>query len=74
MAKEFDLGTVRGASGPQGPAGPQGAAGPQGPVGPLPHITVGEVLTLPPESAATVTRRENSPDEAPILDFAAHGL
>ncbi len=69
MAKEFDLGTVRGASGPQGPAGPQGAAGPQGPVGPLPHITVGEVLTLPPESAATVTRRENSPDEAPILDF-----
>ena len=66
MVQEYDLGNVRGAQGPPGPAGPQG---PAGAVGPTPHITVGNTLSLPAGSAATVSRREGSPDSAPIFDF-----
>lgn len=66
MAYEIDLGNIRGPRGGEGPAGP---AGPQGPAGPTPNLSVGNVHTLPPGSAATVTRRANSPDYAPILDF-----
>lgn len=66
MVQEYDLGQVRGGQGPAGPAGPQG---PQGPAGPAPQISVGNTLTLPPGSAATVSRRAGSPDSAPVFDF-----
>lgn len=66
MVQEYDLGNVRGEQGPPGPAGPQG---PAGAVGLTPHITVGNTLSLPAGSAATVSRRQGSPDSAPIFDF-----
>lgn len=69
MAKEFDLGPVRGQPGAPGAQGPPGPAGPVGPAGPAPQITIGSVTTLPAGSDATVTRRDGSPDSAPVLDF-----
>lgn len=71
----FDLGTV---VGPQGPKGEQGIQGPQGVPGPqgipgdngvTPNIQVGDVTTLSAGSGATVTRRADSPDAAPVFDF-----
>lgn len=71
----LDLGQVVGPQGPQGPQGiqgPQGKAGPQGTAGAngiTPHLQVGTVTTLDPDSSATVTRQADSPDAAPVFDF-----
>ena len=71
---EFDLGKVVGPQGEQGPIGPDGVQGVQGEQGVpgrdgvTPNIQVGEVLTLPAGSAATVTRQPDSPDAAPVFD------
>lgn len=72
---EFDLGKVVGPQGPQGPIGPDGLQGIQGEQGipgrdgVTPHIQVGTTETLPAGSAATVVRRADSPDAAPVFDF-----
>ena len=66
MAQEYDLGLVKGETGERGPEGP---AGQRGPTGLTPNITIGNVETLAPGSPATVTRRSDSPDEAPVFDF-----
>lgn len=47
----------------------QGKPGPAGKDGVTPDIQVGAVTTLEPGQEATVTRRENSPDAAPVFDF-----
>ena len=69
---------LQGIQGPQGERGPEGPAGPQGPQGPVgpagtngvtPNIQVGTTTNLPTGSAATVKRRETSPDSAPVFDF-----
>lgn len=70
MAQEFDLGSVRGIQGERGLTGP---IGPMGPAGPTPRVTVGETITLPAGSPAAVSRRPDSPDSAPVLDFAIPG-
>ena len=67
MAKEIDLGYIRGEAGPAGPAGPKGDTGP---AGPMPHITVGKTTTLAAGQPAEVSIREGSSEAAPILDFA----
>ena len=67
MAQEYDLGLVKGETGERGPEGP---AGQRGPTGLTPNITIGNVETLAPGSPATVTRRSDSPDEAPVFDFS----
>lgn len=61
---------VQGVQGEVGPQGPQGIQGETGATGMTPSIRVGEVKTLSAGSAATVTRRADSPDSAPVLDFA----
>jgi len=71
----FDLGKVVGPQGPQGEQGVQGVQGIQGVQGNpgtdgvTPNIQVGTTTTLAAGSAATVTRRADSPDSAPIFDF-----
>ena len=71
----FDLGQVVGPQGPQGPQGiqgvqrVQGVQGVAGNDGTTPNIQVGTTTTLAAGSAATVTRRADSPDAAPIFDF-----
>lgn len=62
----IDLGLVKGDTGPQGPTG---ATGPAGADGVTPNVQAGTTTTLPAGSDATVTRREGSPDTAPIFDF-----
>lgn len=69
MTQEFDLGYIRGETGPQGPQGPAGDLGPAGPQGVTPNISIGQVTTVGAGQDAYVTRRGGSPDEAPILDF-----
>lgn len=62
----------QGETGPQGKTGPQGETGPQGPQGAdgvTPDVQAGTTTTLAPGSAATVTRRADSPDSAPVFDF-----
>lgn len=66
MTQEFDLGCIRGGT---GPAGPAGAQGPAGPAGPTPSISVGRVTMLGPEEAPYIRRRADSPDLTPVLDF-----
>jgi len=70
MAQEFDLGYVRGETGPQGIQGPEG---PQGATGATPNITVGNTVTLEPGEPASVVIREGSLPEAPVLDFGIPG-
>ena len=41
----------------------------KGDTGTVPDISVGTVTTLQPDQPATVTRRQGSPDTAPIFDF-----
>lgn len=71
----IDLGKVIGPQGPQGeqgvqgPQGVQGVQGVAGNDGTTPNIQVGTTTTLAAGSAATVTRRANSPDAAPVFDF-----
>ena len=66
MAKEFDLGCVRGAAGATGPAGP---AGPAGAPGVTPRISVGNTFSLAPGAEPYVELRDGSSPEAPVLDF-----
>mgnify|MGYP001228288710 CR=1 FL=1 len=71
----FDLGSVVGPQGTQGIQGEQGIQGVQGVQGVAgndgvtPNVQVGTTTTLAAGSSATVTRRDGSPDAAPILDF-----
>ncbi len=58
-----------GEPGPQGQPGATGAQGNPGADGVTPNIQVGTTTTLAAGSQATVTRREGSPDAAPIFDF-----
>jgi hypothetical protein len=67
MAQEFDLGSIRG---PQGEMGLPGPPGPMGSKGDTPQITVGITTTLAPGLPAAVSRRDGSPDCAPVFDFA----
>lgn len=69
MTQEFDLGYIRGAAGQTGPQGPAGQTGPQGPAGPTPAISIGQVVAVGADQTPYVSRREGSPDAAPILDF-----
>lgn len=48
---------------------PIASKGDKGEPGPVPTIIVGDTTTLSPGSAASVTRRADSPDDAPVLDF-----
>lgn len=48
---------------------PIASKGDKGEPGPTPTIIVGDTTTLSPGSAASVTRRADSPDAAPVLDF-----
>lgn len=71
----IDLGKVvgpqgeQGIQGPQGEQGVQGVQGVQGNDGVTPNVQVGTTTTLAAGSNATVTRRADSPDAAPIFDF-----
>lgn len=69
MTQEYDLGYIRGATGPVGPAGPTGATGAAGAAGPTPSISIGQVTTVQPGQQPYVSRRSGSPDQYPILDF-----
>lgn len=65
----FHFGIPAGAPGKNGDPGKPGEPGRNGDNGLTPDIQVGEVTTLPPGEDATVTRREGSPDAAPVFDF-----
>ena len=69
MTQEFDLGYIRGATGPAGAQGPAGATGAQGPAGATPSISIGQVTAVGAGGTPYVTRRTGSPDLYPILDF-----
>lgn len=73
MTQEFDLGYIRGAAGPAGPQGPAGSQGPAGPAGATPSISIGRVSAVGAGQTPYVSRREGSPDIAPILDFGLPG-
>lgn len=63
---EVDLSSITSNTpGPQGPVGPQGPAGENGTT---PNIQIGNVMTVPSNQQATVSRRGT--DENPIFDFS----
>lgn len=62
-------GELKGDKGDKGDTGEKGIPGEKGDTGLVPNITVGTVTTLAAGSTATVTRRENSPNEAPVFDL-----
>ncbi len=64
-----DAVNVKGPQGEPGPKGDTGGPGPQGADGVTPNVQAGTTTTLAPGSAATVTRRADSPDSAPVFDF-----
>lgn len=47
-----------------------GKKGDKGDAGAIPNIQIGTVTTLEPGNPATVNRRSESPDTAPVFDFA----
>jgi hypothetical protein len=63
---EVDLSSITSNTpGPQGPVGPQGPAGENGTT---PNIQIGNVMTVPSNQQATISRRGT--DENPIFDFS----
>lgn len=64
-----DTGAASTVAGPKGDPGAAGSNGTNGTNGTTPNIQVGTTTTGAAGSSAAVTRRDGSPDSAPVLDF-----